>query len=195
MKTAIVAMMTAALAGIVVPAHAAPTPASGVPARPLTWALGMTDTRVNNLYRITPSLYRSAQLSRADVPQLEKLGIRKVISFRAFHSDDSILAGTQITMLRIPINTWHIRDQDMVAALKALRTADQDGPVLIHCQHGADRTGLVSALYRVVYQGWTREQALDELQHGGYGFHPVWRNIASYLQNVDVAKLRREVDE
>ncbi|KWF03340.1 dual specificity protein phosphatase family protein [Burkholderia pseudomultivorans] len=195
MKTAIVAMMTAALAGIVVPAEAAPTPASGVPARPLNWALGMTDTRVNNLYRITPSLYRSAQLSRADVPQLEKLGIRKVISFRAFHSDDSVLAGTQITMLRIPINTWHIRDQDMVAALKALRTADQDGPVLIHCQHGADRTGLVSALYRVVYQGWTREQALDELQHGGYGFHPVWRNITSYLQNVDVAKLRREVDE
>ena len=149
---------------------------------------------MNNLHRITPALYRSAQLSREDVPELQKLGIRKVISFRAFHADDSILAGTQITMQRIRINTWYIRDEDMVAALKALRTADQDGPVLIHCQHGADRTGLVSALYRMVYQGWTREQALDELQHGGYGFHPIWQNITNYLKHVDVERLRQEVN-
>lgn len=66
--------------------------------------------------------------------------------------------------------------------------------MLIHCQHGADRTGLVSALYRMVYQGWTREQALDELQHGGYGFHPIWQNITNYLKNVDVERLKREVN-
>jgi len=96
-------------------------------------------------------------------------------------------------MQRIPINTWNIRDQDMVAALKALRNLDQDGPILIHCQHGADRTGLVSALYRVVYQGWTKEQALNELQNGGYGFHAIWQNIKRYLEQVDIDKLRREV--
>ncbi|WP_053077580.1 dual specificity protein phosphatase family protein [Burkholderia cepacia] len=197
MKTAFLAALAVTLAALVQPAHA--DPASGVAARPIAarpiqWAQSIADARVNNLHRITPTLYRSAQLSRADVPELQKLGIRKVISFRSFHADDSILAGTQIKMQRIRINTWDIRDDDMVAALKALRTADQDGPVLIHCQHGADRTGLVSALYRMVYQGWTREQALDELQHGGYGFHPIWQNITNYLEHVDVERLRREVN-
>jgi len=162
--------------------------------RPLQWAQNVPETRVNNLHRITPSLYRSAQLSKDDVPQLQKLGIKKVISFRAFHSDSEILAGTGITMQRIPINTWNIHDEDMVAALKALRNVEQDGPVLIHCQHGADRTGLVSALYRVLYQGWTKEQALDELEHGGYGFHTIWQNIPRYLQRVDIEQLRRQVD-
>jgi uncharacterized protein (TIGR01244 family) len=152
------------------------------------------DTPVNNLHRITPTLYRSAQLSKDDVPQLQKLGIKKVISFRAFHSDSEILAGSGITMQRIPINTWNIRDDDMVTALKALREVERDGPVLIHCQHGADRTGLVSALYRVVYQGWSKEQALDELQHGGYGFHAIWQNITRYLQRVDIERLRRQID-
>ncbi|MBN3791133.1 dual specificity protein phosphatase family protein [Burkholderia sp. Ac-20353] len=193
MKIAVIAVIAVTLAGLVQPAGAQPDPAAS--ARPLQWAQSVADARVNNLHRITPSLYRSAQLSKEDVPQLQKLGIRKVISFRAFHSDDSILAGSQITMQRIPINTWYIRDEDMVTALKALRNADRDGPVLIHCQHGADRTGLVSALYRVVYQGWTKEQALDELQHGGYGFHSIWQNITYYLTHVDIERLRKQVDE
>ena len=197
MKIAFIAAIAVTLAGLVQPAYAdavSGVAARPIAARPIQWAQNIADARVNNLHRITPALYRSAQLSREDVPKLQKLGIRKVISFRAFHADDSILAGTQITMQRIRINTWYIRDEDMVAALKALRTADQDGPVLIHCQHGADRTGLVSALYRMVYQGWTREQALDELQHGGYGFHPIWQNITNYLKHVDVERLRQEVD-
>ncbi|OMG69525.1 dual specificity protein phosphatase family protein [Burkholderia ubonensis] len=193
MKIAVIAVIAVTLAGLVQPVGAQPS--TDVAARPLKWAQSVADTRLNNLHRITPSLYRSALLSKEDVPELQKLGIRKVISFRAFHSDERILAGTQITMQRIPINTWYIRDEDMVAALKALRDADRDGPVLIHCQHGADRTGLVSALYRMVYQGWTREQALDELQHGGYGFHPIWQNITYYLKHVDVERLRRQVDE
>ncbi|KVZ09857.1 dual specificity protein phosphatase family protein [Burkholderia ubonensis] len=193
MKIAVIAMIAVTLAGLVQPVGAQPS--ADVAARPLQWAQSVPDARLDNLHRITPSLYRSALLSREDVPELQKLGIRKVISFRAFHSDERILAGTQITMQRIPINTWYIRDEDMVAALRALRDADRDGPVLIHCQHGADRTGLVSALYRMVYQGWTREQALDELQHGGYGFHPIWQNITYYLKHVDVERLRRQVDE
>ncbi|PXX31135.1 MULTISPECIES: dual specificity protein phosphatase family protein [Burkholderia] len=197
MKIAFIAAIAVTLAGLVQPAYAdavSGVAARPIAARPIQWAQNIADARVNNLHRITPALYRSAQLSREDVPELQKLGIRKVISFRAFHADDSILAGTQITMQRIRINTWYIRDEDMVAALKTLRTADQDGPVLIHCQHGADRTGLVSALYRMVYQGWTREQALDELQHGGYGFHPIWQNITNYLKHVDVERLRQEVN-
>jgi protein tyrosine/serine phosphatase len=95
---------------------------------------------------------------------------------------------------RIPVNTWRIRDRDMVVVLKVLRTVEEDGPVLIHCQHGADRTGLVCALYRVVYQGWTKAAALDELQNGGFGFHTIWRNIRRYLERVDIDELRRKID-
>ncbi|WP_426397031.1 dual specificity protein phosphatase family protein [Ralstonia sp. R-29] len=192
MRILAVATAVFLFAGVLTFGSAESTPAPAI--RPLQWAQNVPESPVNNLHRITPSLYRSAQLSKDDVPQLQKLGIRKVISFRAFHSDSEILAGSGITLQRIPINTWNIRDTDMVTALKALRALDHDGPVLIHCQHGADRTGLVSALYRVVYQGWTKEQALEELQHGGYGFHAIWQNITHYLQRVDIEQLRRQVE-
>lgn len=154
--------------------------------RPTQWAQIVPGFTVDNLHQVTPVFYRSAQFSQDDVPQLQKLGIKKVVSFRAFNSDDKILGGSNIAIERIPINTWDIDDEDVVLALKILRKAEQDGPFLIHCQHGADRTGLISALYRVLYQGWTKQQAIDEMKNGGYGFHSIWRNIPRYMHDVDV---------
>ena len=68
------------------------------------------------------------------------------------------------------------------------------GPYLVHCQHGADRTGTMVAMYRMVIQGWSREKAVDELVNGGYGFHPMWKNILEYLQNVNVEKIQSAVN-
>ncbi|HZZ78579.1 MAG TPA: dual specificity protein phosphatase family protein [Gemmataceae bacterium] len=44
-------------------------------------------------------------------------------------------------------------------------------PVLIHCKAGLHRTGVMSAVYRMEYNGWTREQAMHELRSHGFGFY------------------------
>ena len=48
--------------------------------------------------------------------------------------------------------------QPIMAAI--LDPANQ--PVLIHCEHGRSRTGVIIAAYRILAQGWTYEQALGE---------------------------------
>jgi protein tyrosine/serine phosphatase len=146
-----------------------------------------------NFYRVTPTLYRSAQLGRADVAALAPLGIRTVVGLRAFHSDDKWLKESGIAIRRVKIYTWAISDANVVSALKAIRLAEKDGPVLLHCWHGADRTGLIAAMYRILYQGWSKEQALDELENGGYGYHAMWKNIPKYLRKVDIEKIRAEL--
>ena len=65
-----------------------------------------------------------------------------------------------------------------------------NGPDLIHCQHGADRTGLMSAMYRILEEGWTVDDALAELTEGGYGYHAMWSNILRYVRGADIDKLR-----
>jgi uncharacterized protein (TIGR01244 family) len=189
----LLALVAALNLTIALPVAAAESAAKPAAERPAEWA--QPTPGVGNLHRITPSLYRSEQFTQADVAELQKLGIKKVISFRAFHSDEEMLAGSGIVLQRIPIHTWDIDDEEIIAALKALRDVEQDGPILIHCQHGADRTGLIAALYRVLYQGWSKEQALDELQNGGYGFHSIWFNVTRYLQRVDVERLRAKVEK
>jgi protein tyrosine/serine phosphatase len=42
-------------------------------------------------------------------------------------------------------------------------------PVFVHCEHGVDRTGLIIALYRVFHEGWTADDAHDEMMKMGHG--------------------------
>ena len=149
--------------------------------------------RSGNLHRITDTLYRSEQLIQGHVELLKSLGIATVISFRAFHSDRRVLTDAAIELHRIPMHTWRIRDKDVIEALRLISEGERTGAVLIHCLHGADRTGLVSAMYRMIHQGWTRDEALDELQNGGYGFHSIWKNIPNYIRRVDLDALRRQL--
>ena len=177
--------------GLMMAPAGAQTPAS--PARTPAGATRLP--HVSNLHQVTPALYRSARLDSVDVAQLQALGVKTVISLRSFHSDTDLLKDSGIRTVRIPINTWAIRDRHVVEAMRSIRAAEQDGPVLLHCLHGADRTGMMTAMYRMLYQGWPRDKAIDELKNGGYGYHAVWRNIEKYLKRVDVDAIRAQIDQ
>jgi protein tyrosine/serine phosphatase len=148
---------------------------------------------VPNLHRLTDYLYRSEQPTADGFRNLEKLGIRTVINLRYFNSDDDEAQGTSLRLHRVKILTWRAGDDHVVEVMRLLRQKE-NGPFLIHCQHGADRTGLMSAMYRMLEQDWTAQEALDELVDGGYGFHRVWKNIKSYVLSADVSRLRAALD-
>jgi protein tyrosine/serine phosphatase len=161
--------------------------------RPAMWAQPVKATALRNLHRVTPQLYRSAQPDAAGMREVEKLGVKTVIDLRDFNDDRKEARGTKLRMLRVKMDAWQIEDEDIARALAMLRRK-QDGPFLVHCHHGSDRTGVVCAMYRLVEQRWSREDAIRELTEGGYGFHPMWKNISRYLRKVDIAKVRRRVD-
>ena len=161
--------------------------------RPAKWAQPVPGTSVKNLNRVTPQLYRSAQPDAAGMRELEKLGVLTVIDLRDLNDDKDEARGTKLRLRREKMDAWHIEDEDIVRVLAMLRRK-KDGPFLVHCHHGSDRTGVVCAMFRIVEQGWSREEAIRELKDGGFGFHKTWVNIPRYLGKVDVEKIRRAVD-
>jgi protein tyrosine/serine phosphatase len=163
-----------------------------VPDRPSQWAAPVQLPGVPNLHKIDDNLYRSAQPTKQGMKNLKKLGIRTIINLRAFHSDTDELRGTGLLDKELSVKTWRIEDEDVIRVLKIIRQKE-NGPFLIHCQHGADRTGVMSAMYRIVEQGWSKDDAIEEMVYGGYGFHPIWSNIIRYVKNVDIDKIKREL--
>jgi protein tyrosine/serine phosphatase len=81
-------------------------------------------------------------------------------------------------------------DDDKVERFLRIVTDPSRTPVFVHCQHGADRTGMMVAMYRVVVQGWSKADAIDEMRRGGFGFHPIWRVLPQYVRDVKVDVLR-----
>jgi tyrosine-protein phosphatase SIW14 len=49
----------------------------------------------------------------------------------------------------------------------------ENQPILVHCQSGADRTGVACAAYRMAIDGWSLDEAWEELQCYGGGIHNV----------------------
>jgi len=167
-----------------------PLIASATTNRPLHWARPLQLPGLTNFYRVTTNLYRGAQPTAEGMAQLKGMGIKTVISLRSFHSDQDEVAGTGLKSIRIETKPWHAEEEDVVRFLKAA-TDTNNLPVFVHCQRGADRTGLMCAMYRIVVSGWTKSEAIEEMRQGGYHFSPAWGNLVAFIQKVDVADVRR----
>ncbi len=91
---------------------------------------------------------------------------------------------------QIRFDTWHVKDEDVKRFLQLVRDPNNQ-PVLLHCKHGADRTGMMVAIYRVVEQGWSKQAAIAEMTQGGFGYHPIWSNLIRYIENMDTPSLNQ----
>ena len=159
-------------------------------ARPGDWAEPVVLDALPNLHRVTPAIYRSAQPREGAQDALNELGIRSVISLRWSADKPDLLPDTN--RIHAPIESWDVDHFEVMRALKAL-VDPANQPVLLHCRHGADRTGTVIAAYRMVVEGWSADAAIEEMREGGYNYHAVWTNMIRYLRKLDVDAARTEL--
>ena len=148
-----------------------------------------------NLYRLDDKLFRSEQLTEKDYELLRKNNINTLINLRFFDRNDDRQAfgKTSLTLVNTPLLTWSITPQEVARVLWQIEQHQRNGAVLVHCYHGADRTGLISAMYRVVYQNWELNEAKREMMEGPYGFHSVWKNIEGFFNDKNINEIKQEL--
>lgn len=157
-------------------------------ARDERWAVPAAGA--DNMYKVSDRLYRSAQPDAQGMKNIEEIGIKTVISLRSSQKDVKPAEGTDLKLIHVSMRAWDPQYKDAVTVMRLLN--ESDAPILIHCYHGADRTGMMAALYRMVYEGWSREDALDEMLNGGYGYHSMWKDIVTFIKEVDVDQLKED---
>ena len=123
-------------------------------------------------------LYRSAQLSKTEIRSaVGQYGVRSVLNLRGAHAgeswyDDEIAAAGELGLAHFdyPLSSKRfVTNQQIAEILDIVRQAPK--PLLIHCKSGADRSGLVAALYRFSETGASAAEADRELSLA-YGHFP-----------------------
>src|SRR5690606_35164032 len=115
-------------------------------------------------------LYRSGQPTPEQIRTVvEQYGVRTIINLRGPNAGkpwyDAEARATKelgITQIDHPFSAQSLPPGELLAAAEeSLRTAEY--PVLIHCESGADRSGMIAAVYRILIHGHDRSAALQEL--------------------------------
>lgn len=177
------------------PAAAEPQPQAQTqsPSRPATWAEKLqASPHLPNLHRVTPTLYRGAQPADEGFSELKKMGVKTVVNLRDLHSDRSEAEQCGLGYVHVDEQAWNSEEEELLAVLRVMIDPERQ-PVFVHCQHGADRTGTSIAAYRVVVQGWSKQEAIREMTEGGFGFHSVWTNLIKSLEKLDVDRIRSQL--
>ena len=88
------------------------------------------------------------------------------------------------------MTAWRPQDDDVVRFLQIV-TDESRLPAFVHCRRGADRTGMMVAIYRIAVQGWDKEQAIAEMTQGGFRFNSGWQNLVQYVRDLDIDAIRQ----
>lgn len=157
------------------------------------WAQPVDAEGLDNLFKVSDDLYRSAQPDKGGMTSAKDLGIKTVISIRETEKDSALneQEQTNLHLVHIPLETTDISTEEIIEVMKAIKEGPK--PVLIHCRHGSDRTGLMVGLYRVIFENWDKEAAVDELKNGGYGYHKMFKSIPQTLLDADIDYIKNHI--
>jgi len=154
------------------------------------WAQRLEVSGVENLHKVSDFLYRGAQPTKEGMKQLKKLGIKTIVNLRSFHSDRAEIGDTGLSYEHIYMKTWHAENKEVEHFLKIVTDPNRT-PVFVHCQRGADRTGTMCAIYRVAVQDWRKDEAIEEMIKGGFGFYTRWQNLIDYIRELDIEEIKQ----
>jgi protein tyrosine phosphatase (PTP) superfamily phosphohydrolase (DUF442 family) len=135
------------------------------------------------------AFYRSAQLAKDELQiAIRNHGIKGILNLRGAHPgepwyDDEVTVSKALGVAHYDyaLSAYRIvTNKQITDLLGIIRHAPK--PLLVHCKSGADRTGLVSALYRFAIEGKSAAEADAQLSVV-YGHFPYLTSRTSAMDN------------
>jgi protein tyrosine/serine phosphatase len=143
---------------------------------------GTPHISIDNFGKVNNNYYRGAQPKGADYKDLATLGIKTVIDLQIDGPSNEAgqVKAAGMNFYRIGMTTSKAPTEAQVAQFLEIVNNPANQPVYVHCAGGRHRTGTMTAVYRMTNDGWTAQQAYNEMkQYHFEGFldHPALRNF------------------
>lgn len=121
-----------------------------------------------NRHKVSEKLWRSSQPTPLQISLMKNDGIKSIINLRgardcaSFYLERDACKKAGIELINFPVNSRQPPKREVIEKLEELfRNAPY--PTLMHCKAGADRVGLMSALYLIIHENKSAEEAQQQL--------------------------------
>jgi tyrosine-protein phosphatase SIW14 len=138
---------------------------------------------VKDAGKLNAHLYRGTQPNKKGMHALKAMGVTMIVDlrgeFRKGSTKEKKLAESLgMKFVLIPGNGWSPPTDEQMAQFFAIIAHRPEHIVFVHCWLGGDRTGVFLAAYRIAFEHWTPEQALEEMHvfHFKAFWHPAMKS-------------------
>ncbi|GAB4190911.1 MAG: hypothetical protein Tsb0015_12460 [Simkaniaceae bacterium] len=139
-----------------------------------------------NFHSVCEGFFRGGQPKEKGFDELSRMGIKTIINMRAVDSDRKFLK-KRFYYAHLGFHPSKPSLDEVIAFLKIV-TNKALHPIFLHCYFGADRTGMLCAVYRIIIEGKTKQEAIEEMKQ--LGFHFWHRRLLHFIQDLDEEHLR-----
>jgi tyrosine-protein phosphatase SIW14 len=136
--------------------------------------------------KVNDFLYRGAQPKDDGVEQLKGMGIDTIVDLRGelhglIEKERQHAESLGMRFINLPGSGWATANDEQIAQFFSLIRERPRRKIFIHCWLGGDRSGMFIAAYRIAFQGWSPEQAIQEMRsfHYLHFWHP---NMARWVE-------------
>ncbi len=120
--------------------------------------------------KVNDNFYRGALPTGAGFEALKKLGIRTIVDLHGFGKDEDYVKGIKSSEFKYfqVLLTDKPPSPETVDRFLSIVNDSNNQPVYVHCKRGKTRTGVMLAVYRMRCEGWTNEDAFNEMLYFGF---------------------------
>jgi protein tyrosine/serine phosphatase len=127
--------------------------------------------RIDHFGKVSGNYYRGGQPHDDDYATLAQLGVKAIVDLRDGGPDNEQMRVEQLGMkfYRIPLSTKKAPSDGAIQRFLEIVNDPANKPVFVHCEDGEERTGVMTAVYRITHDDWNADKAFAEMQ--AYHFH------------------------
>lgn len=136
--------------------------------------------------KVNDFLYRGGQPKRDGLEELKRFRVDTIVDLRGelrglVENERHRAESLDMRFINLPGSGWATPKDEEIAQFFDLILERPRRTIFIHCWLGGDRSGMFIAAYRIAFEGWSPQQAIQEMRAFHY-LHFWHRNMARWVE-------------
>jgi protein-tyrosine phosphatase len=147
---------------------------------------------IDNFGQVSATYFRGGQPEGQDYVDLAAFGVRTLIDLQEADGDPNearLAQANGMRYVRIPMSTHRPPTGEQLAQFFRIVNDPASQPVYVHCKGGRHRTGVMTAAYRMTFDGWNADRAFGEMKQYKFGADMLHPEFKKFVYGYDPRKV------